>query len=142
MRGLDDEQIRAAAETSPVATYRDEVPMSFAEIEKVLGFALPPSSRGIAAWWSNNPAQQRRSRMRVARPPAYQTEQVDMRAVQGRLSAHRFDGREPASAPKSGHRHATAARMHEGHRHLRGRLRPGVAGRPGWGKARRRTVDA
>lgn len=31
----------------------DEVPMTFAEIERVAGVKLPPSSR-IRAWWSNN----------------------------------------------------------------------------------------
>jgi hypothetical protein len=33
---------------------RDVVPMSFAEIESVLGSKLPPSKRN-RAWWSNNP---------------------------------------------------------------------------------------
>ena len=31
------------------------VPMRFAEIEAILGFALPPSSRQHRGWWSNNP---------------------------------------------------------------------------------------
>jgi len=31
------------------------VRMRFEEIEKVLGFPLPPSSRRHRAWWSNNP---------------------------------------------------------------------------------------
>ena len=31
------------------------VPMRFAEIEALLGFALPPSSRQHRGWWSNNP---------------------------------------------------------------------------------------
>src|SRR6185437_2618499 len=34
----------------------DTVPMGFSEIEQVLGFELPPSSRRQRAWWSNNPA--------------------------------------------------------------------------------------
>lgn len=29
--------------------------MSFAEVESVLGFALPPAARRYRAWWSNNP---------------------------------------------------------------------------------------
>jgi hypothetical protein len=31
-----------------------ETRMSFPEVEKVLGFALPPSARQHPAWWSNN----------------------------------------------------------------------------------------
>jgi hypothetical protein len=31
-----------------------EAPMSFAEVEDVLGFPLPASARNHAAWWSNN----------------------------------------------------------------------------------------
>ena len=32
----------------------NETPMTFAEIEKVLGFRLPDSARKFPAWWSNN----------------------------------------------------------------------------------------
>ncbi len=44
----------------PLLTYLsksrdDAVPMGFSEIETVLGFELPPSSRRQRAWWSNNP---------------------------------------------------------------------------------------
>ncbi len=31
-----------------------EVPMSFAEIERVIGAALPPKAADHPAWWSNN----------------------------------------------------------------------------------------
>lgn len=31
-----------------------ETPMSFPEVERVLGFELPPSARQYPAWWSNN----------------------------------------------------------------------------------------
>lgn len=31
-----------------------EVAMTFEEVERVLGFALPDSARNYAAWWSNN----------------------------------------------------------------------------------------
>jgi len=34
----------------------EEVPMGFSEIETVLGFELPPTSRKQRAWWSNNPS--------------------------------------------------------------------------------------
>lgn len=31
----------------------DEAPLTFAELERVLGFALPASARRTAAWWAN-----------------------------------------------------------------------------------------
>lgn len=37
------------------ASRADRVPMSFADLERVLGFPLPPSSRKHRAWWANNP---------------------------------------------------------------------------------------
>jgi hypothetical protein len=33
---------------------RDEIPMTFSEVEQILGSRLPPSKRN-RAWWSNNP---------------------------------------------------------------------------------------
>ena len=44
---------------APLSAYlklqqRNLVPMTFLEIEQVLGFELPPSKRN-RAWWSNNP---------------------------------------------------------------------------------------
>ena len=33
---------------------RHELPMSFAEIEQVIGVKLPPSARKHRPWWSNN----------------------------------------------------------------------------------------
>ncbi|ESQ92085.1 hypothetical protein ABAC460_04145 [Asticcacaulis sp. AC460] len=33
----------------------EQIAMGFSEIETVLGFNLPPSSRKQRAWWSNNP---------------------------------------------------------------------------------------
>lgn len=32
----------------------EELPLTFAEVEKVLGFPLPPSAKVHATWWSNN----------------------------------------------------------------------------------------
>jgi hypothetical protein len=34
---------------------RDEIPMSFDEIERIIGSALPPNSQHYPAWWSNSP---------------------------------------------------------------------------------------
>jgi len=33
-----------------------EVPMTFGEIERVIGNRLPPAARAHRAWWSNNPS--------------------------------------------------------------------------------------
>ncbi len=36
------------------STGRDEVRMSFRDIEDLIGFSLPPSAHKHRAWWSNN----------------------------------------------------------------------------------------
>lgn len=43
----------------PLQTYlarqtQQETPMAFKDIERVLGFPLPPSARRHQAWWANN----------------------------------------------------------------------------------------
>ncbi len=65
----------------PLLTYlsqsRDEtVPMGFSEIENVLGFELPPSSRRQRAWWSNNPTNNVMTRAWL--DAGYETVNVDM----------------------------------------------------------------
>jgi hypothetical protein len=68
------EPLRKHLENSRIA----QVPMTFAEIESVLGFSLPPSSRRHRAWWSNNPSN---SVITYAWLNAgYRTEQVDLEA--------------------------------------------------------------
>ena len=64
----------------PLQTYlrergSDTIPMSFAEIEKVLGFPLPKSQM-YAAWWSNNPTNNVMTNEWLA--AGYRTEQVDI----------------------------------------------------------------
>jgi hypothetical protein len=51
------------------------VPMTFAEIEKVLGFELPESKK-YPAWWSNNPTNNVMTNEWLA--AGYKTEQVDI----------------------------------------------------------------
>lgn len=53
-----------------------EVPMTFAEIETVIGRSLPASARKHRAWWSNNPANSVITRAWL--DAGYQTERVDM----------------------------------------------------------------
>lgn len=69
----------------------ETVPMSFAEIEKVLGFELPKSQM-YAAWWSNNPTNNVMTNEWLA--AGYRTEQVD---IEGRkLVFRRAEERGPA----------------------------------------------
>ncbi|MDP1913687.1 hypothetical protein [Brevundimonas sp.] len=53
-----------------------EVPMSFTEIERVLGFRLPTKASGIRAWWSNNPSNNVMTKAWLA--AGFITERVDM----------------------------------------------------------------
>lgn len=52
----------------------DFVPMTFGDIEKVLGFKLPESQK-YPAWWSNNPTNNVMTNEWLA--AGYKTEQVD-----------------------------------------------------------------
>ena len=52
------------------------VPMRFAEIEALLGFALPPSSRQHRGWWSNNPINNVMTKAWLA--AGYTTRNVDL----------------------------------------------------------------
>jgi hypothetical protein len=54
---------------------KELVPMTFAEIEKVLGFKLPESQK-YPAWWSNNPTNNVMTNEWLA--AGYKTEQVDI----------------------------------------------------------------
>lgn len=56
--------------------YGDEIRVRFAEIERVLGFPLPPSARTHRPWWSNNPDNS--AITKVWLNAGFRTEQVDM----------------------------------------------------------------
>ncbi len=55
-----------------------EVPMHFSDIEAILGFDLPPSSRQHRAWWSNNPSNNVMTKAWLA--AGYHTRSVDIAA--------------------------------------------------------------
>jgi hypothetical protein len=57
------------------ASGAEEVPMSFEEIETLLGTALPDSRR-YPAWWSNNPSNNVMTRVWL--DAGYRTERVDI----------------------------------------------------------------
>lgn len=90
----------------------ERVPMTFAEIEKVLGFKLPDSQR-YPAWWSNNPTNNVMTNEWLA--AGFKTEQVD---IEGRKLVFRrtqVAKSKPASSgagePKQPRRHPLFGRM-------------------------------
>lgn len=70
-----------------------EIPMTFAQIEAVIGAPLPPAARRHRAWWSNNPDNSVITR--AWRDAGYRAFQVDM--VSGALVFRR--DQEAGSAP-------------------------------------------
>lgn len=55
-----------------------QVPMSFPELERLLGFPLPPSARKHRAWWSNNASSSVVTKAWLA--AGYQSRNVDLDA--------------------------------------------------------------
>ena len=55
-----------------------EVRMSFAQIERVVGFRLPPVAQRHRAWWSNSPTNNVMTRAWL--DAGFRSEQVDMAA--------------------------------------------------------------
>jgi hypothetical protein len=54
----------------------EEVPMTFAEIERVTGVKLPPKAQLHRAWWSNNPSNNVMTKVWLE--AGFRSEQVDM----------------------------------------------------------------
>ncbi|MHA1528723.1 MAG: DUF7662 domain-containing protein [Alphaproteobacteria bacterium] len=76
------------------------VPMKFEDIEAVLGFSLPPSSRKHRGWWSNNPSNNVMTRAWIE--AGYRTEDVDIehRKLVFRSVAPGGAGEVPISPPE------------------------------------------
>lgn len=55
-----------------------EVPLTFTEIERIIGGKLPPNSPQYPAWWSNNPSNNVMTKVWLA--AGFRTEQVDVKA--------------------------------------------------------------
>jgi len=55
-----------------------QIPMTFPELEALLGFALPPSARKHRAWWSNNPSNSVMTKAWLE--AGYQSRDVDLAA--------------------------------------------------------------
>jgi hypothetical protein len=71
---------------------RTELPMSFEEIETVIGARLPPKAKDQRAWWSNNPSNNVMTKVWL--DAGYRTERVDLTA---RRLVFRREGPSPAS---------------------------------------------
>jgi hypothetical protein len=56
--------------------FQAEVPMTFAEIERVIGAKLPPEAQTQRAWWSNNPNNNVMTKIWLA--AGYETARVDV----------------------------------------------------------------
>jgi hypothetical protein len=126
---------------SPLGDYlRDrhatEVPMTFAEIEHVIGARLPPKAQGHRAWWSNNPNNNVMTRVWL--DAGFETERVDMasRRLVFRRVTDRTPPRQPAAVPAPG----GAAPAHPIFGAMKGMLRfaPGLdlthPADPDWGR--------
>ena len=74
------------------------IQIGFDELERLLGFSLPPSARKHRAWWSNNPSNSVMTKAWLA--AGYQSEQVDLEAE--RLTFARLNAVEAPQPPASG----------------------------------------
>jgi hypothetical protein len=77
--------------------HQSEVPMSFEQIEGVIGARLPPKAQEHRAWWSNNPSNNVMTKVWLE--AGYQTERVD---VPGRKLVFRRTGAVPPSPAPTG----------------------------------------
>ena len=83
-----------------------EVPMTFEEIERILGFRLPEKSQHIRAWWSNNPSNNVMTKAWLA--AGYRTERVDLA---GRRLVFKRTGRSERPL-EDGNRQRTGRKRH------------------------------
>jgi hypothetical protein len=56
----------------------DEIPLTFEEIERIVGTKLPANSSNYPAWWSNNPTNNVMTKVWL--DAGFRTEQVDVKA--------------------------------------------------------------
>jgi hypothetical protein len=103
-----------------------EIPMTFAEVERITGTKLPPSAHKHRPWWSNNP--QNSVMTKVWLEAGFETQQVDMAGRKLVFRRVRKPGEQRSmSRPISGSADAAGARHHP----LRGALKGLVKIMPG-----------
>lgn len=97
---------------------KDQVPMTFAEIERVTGVKLPPSATKHRPWWSNNAKNSVMTKVWL--DAGYESEQVDM--AKRKLVFRRV------RAPKAGGEGAREKPFHPAWGAMKGLIRfvPGV----------------
>ena len=91
-----------------------ETPMSFSDIEEVIGAPLPPKAVNHPAWWSNNTSNN--TMTKVWLEAGYRSERVDVagrRLVFRRVGAPSQRKPERSNAPEAG---SLLARLREGMR--------------------------
>jgi hypothetical protein len=76
-----------------IERHTEEIPMTFKEIEVLIGGELPPVAFKHRAWWSNNPSNNVMTRAWLE--AGYKTEKVDM--ADEKLVFVRADGDRPPS---------------------------------------------
>ena len=111
----------------------NQVRMTFAEIERIVGVKLPPSAHHQRAWWSNNASNNVMTKVWLA--AGFRSEQVD-------LEARKLTFRRVENASKGASRApaATGARRHPMFGALKGLMRivPGTdlnkPADPTWGR--------
>jgi len=101
------------------ARQTSEVPMSFSEIEEVIGADLPPKAVNHPAWWSNNTSNN--TMTKVWLDAGFRTERVD---VAGRRLVFRRAGG-PTRPPREPDRPRAAAEGADG---VLSRVRAALAG--------------
>src|SRR5713226_2185333 len=100
----------------------DEIPMTFAQIERVINAKLPPTAQEHRAWWSNSPSNNVMTKAWLE--AGFRSEQVDM---EGRKLVFRRIAPQ-SSSDSSGAGRAAVSKRHPMFGALKGlvRIAPGV----------------
>jgi hypothetical protein len=87
----------------------DEVAMTFAELERIVGVKLPPKAQHYRAWWSNNSSNNVMTKVWI--DAGFRSEQVDLTARRlvfrriGKTPARQSHGAGGAEPRPAGRRH-------------------------------------
>ncbi len=87
-----------------------EVPMTFTEIERLVGTPLPPKAANHRAWWSNSPTNNVMTQAWL--DAGYKTERVDM-ASRKLVFVRSNENRPPKPVPPSSPNQGVISRLRE-----------------------------